>query len=337
MEIICTCGDANGVGLEVLLKSIDYISQLEDWNDVEFTIAVHLKVLKNYAAQINFPIKVIKNDVKIGSKTCKILPCSVFHEIEFGEISEKAGRLASQSLELAIQETIEGKFDAIVTMPVSKSSLYLCGWKYPGQTEFITATCYAKSSLMILASGLNRMGLTTIHLPLKYVAREISKSLIINNLKVFNQWLVKDLNIKTPKIAVLALNPHAGEGGSIGIEEIDYIAPAIIEVRSMHITASGPFPADGFFGLGMHKMFDGILAMYHDQGLIPIKLISGGDAVNVTAGLPIVRTSPGHGTAFDIAGLSVAKTESCIEAIRMAREIVENRKKNKKNRSKVSN
>jgi 4-hydroxythreonine-4-phosphate dehydrogenase len=213
----------------------------------------------------------------------------------------------------------------MVTAPVSKEAMFRSGYRYPGQTEFLTRRSGAKSSAMMLVADDFRVALATVHLPLKRVSRALSSERIVKKLRLIDTTLRRDFAIRRPRIAVLGLNPHAGEGGHLGSEEISTITPAISRARKDGIRAFGPFPADGFFGAGSFRGYDAVLAMYHDQGLVPLKMKAFSSGVNFSAGLSIVRTSPDHGTAFDIAGRGIADPRSMIEAIKLAASVIRNR------------
>jgi 4-hydroxythreonine-4-phosphate dehydrogenase len=242
-----------------------------------------------------------------------------------GRVSARAGSTALRSLHAAVRLIQNGWADALVTAPVSKQALHLAGSGMPGQTELLQRLTSARSVAMMLVSSAMKVGLVTIHLPLRRVAGSITRSLLEARLGVIHRALRTDWDIKNPRIAVLGLNPHAGEGGDIGNEEQRVIIPTLRSLRSEKFHVEGPFPADGFFGNYRQEMWDAVVAMYHDQGLIPLKYSSFGGAVNYTAGLPIVRTSPDHGTAFDIAGKGIADTGSMSAAIALALGIVRTR------------
>jgi 4-hydroxythreonine-4-phosphate dehydrogenase len=228
------------------------------------------------------------------------------------------------ALEKAVKDLQDENLDALITAPINKKAMQLAGFKYPGHTEFISAEFNAPHSLMLMVSDDLRVGLATNHLPVAKVAPAINKDLILKKLIIFSETLKVDFGIEKPTIAVLGLNPHAGDEGAIGTEEAEHIRPAIEQAKEKGILAFGPFPADGFFGSAQFKKYDGILAMYHDQGLVPFKALSFGAGVNYTAGLPIVRTSPDHGTAYDIAGKGEADPRSFIKALYLAADIVGN-------------
>jgi len=243
-------------------------------------------------------------------------------DITHGTPTKTSGRSAGLAIERAVELCVNGKADAMVTAPASKEALHLAGYNFPGQTEMVTLFSRSQKVVMMLVSKVLRVGLVTVHTPLASVPGQINKDKILEKLQLMHDTLLRDFRVKKPKIAVLGLNPHAGEHGHIGTEETACIIPSIDAAVAAGIACEGPFPADAFFGTKRYQAFDAILAMYHDQGLIPLKLLSFGRAVNVSAGLPIIRTSPDHGTAYDIAGRGIAKPASMIEAIRLAVSMV---------------
>lgn len=326
MNIIFSIGDCNGIGLEVLLKAISNYDDLSVNDNINFSICGNEKTIDEYISLINFPAKIRNHSLIIGNRNCPIIHCGNYSKVTIGKESVSAGKLAAKSVEKAVELTLQKKFDALVTLPISKSVLYTAGWSFPGHTEMLADKCKVVNPLMILCTDKVRVGLATIHIPIKDVSKSLKKSTIVDIGKKFLNSLKIDFAIKSPKIAVLGLNPHAGESGDIGKEEINKIIPSIRELNNIGINSFGPFPADGFFGHAAYKDYDGILAMYHDQGLIPLKLLAKGAGVNFTAGLPIVRTSPDHGTAFGIAGKNIADQRSTLNAINLAIGIVENRK-----------
>jgi 4-hydroxythreonine-4-phosphate dehydrogenase len=245
--------------------------------------------------------------------------------IEMGKITENGGKYAFLSLESATQDLASGKIDVLVTAPISKEAMAKSGFQFPGHTEYLADLSGVEEALMVLVSGNLRVALVTTHIPVKEVSTTLTKDKILQKIKLFETSLKKDFGIIKPKIAVFGLNPHAGENGKIGTEEQEIIAPAIQQARNENILAFGPYPADGFFGSDARSQFDGVLAMYHDQGLTAFKALAFEDGVNYTAGLPIVRTSPDHGTAFDIVGLNKASESSMRQAIYVAMDIYKNK------------
>ncbi|MFC2129817.1 4-hydroxythreonine-4-phosphate dehydrogenase PdxA [Bacteroidota bacterium] len=326
MKIIMTTGDCNGIGIEVMIKGIiDFDKKSGMSQDIDIYIAGNNETISEYIDNFNFPTSVSENTLLINNRTCPIINCGDYSPVNLGSETIEAGKLAAAAIEKAVEKTKSAEFDALITMPVSKSVLYKVGWKYPGHTEMLAASCNVEKPLMILCTESIRVGLATIHISLKDVPNSISKTGLIEITEKFNQSLKDDFGISNPNIALLGLNPHSGEDGSMGKEEIEIIIPAVKELKKMNINAFGPFPADGFFAHDEYKQYDGIMAMYHDQGLIPLKLLAQGAGVNVTAVLPIVRTSPDHGTAFNIAGKNIADGKSVSQAIHIAVSIANNR------------
>ncbi len=307
-----------------MAKAINEVSSNDDFQDVRIDIAGNRDTLKEYLDNFELPVQFEGKGVWIGKKYCEILGCSSHTKIIFGNSSREAGKLAAESLEVSCDKLIAKHYDALVTMPVSKYSMYSAGWNYTGHTEYLSFKCNVQKPLMILCSGNVRIALSTTHIPIKVVPESMSLLHLSERISALHNSLVNDFKILTPKIAVLSLNPHAGENATMGTEEREMILPAIERCSFKGIYAEGPFASDGFFGFDIYKNFDGILAMYHDQGLIPLKLLSSGTGVNFTAGLPIIRTSPDHGTAFDIAGKGIADCRSAVQAIQLARIIAGN-------------
>jgi 4-hydroxythreonine-4-phosphate dehydrogenase len=235
-----------------------------------------------------------------------------------GKLSADAGSAAGAAIRASVCLVLGGEARALVTAPVSKQALHLAGIDAPGQTELLQRLTHSPHVAMMLVSGSLRVGLVTIHTPLRNVPRDLTAALLRERITVIHHALRTDWRIPSPRLAILALNPHAGEGGDLGNEEQRVIIPVIAALREEGLRLEGPFPADAFFARYEPGMYDAVVAMYHDQGLIPLKMSARGNAVNVSLGLPIVRTSPDHGTAFDIAGRSIADPASMIEAIRTA-------------------
>jgi len=332
MKIIFTIGDCNGIGLECFFKALKKISNEANYKEAEFFIAGNKKTIFDYASQCAFDFfnesqlkEINQSIIHINNINCEIIDCEEYAEVEFGRESKEAGRLAVASLKYASKETLAGSFDAVVTLPVSKNVLYSVGWRFPGQTEFFADKCGVQKPLMLLFLDNIRVALATIHIPLEQVSKNITQAKLIEIIEIFNHSLWLDFCLDESKIAVLGLNPHAGENRSLGIEEEETIKPAIEYCKKQGIKAKGPFPSDGFFGFGEYKKYDGILAMYHDQGLIPLKLLSNGNGVNFSVGLPIVRCSPDHGTGFAIAGKNLANELSTYNALLSAISIAKSR------------
>ncbi|MEO9885663.1 MAG: 4-hydroxythreonine-4-phosphate dehydrogenase PdxA [Balneola sp.] len=326
-KIGITIGDFNGIGPEIALKafpSIDYSLSTPILLSPKSVIDFYSEFK---ASGINF--KFITDIKDIENKRVNVLQYDDANPSPSpGCLTKESGQVAMHSIESAIRLSLKKKLDAMVTLPISKEAVNLAGYKIPGHTEFLAGQTNTRSVLMMLVNDSLRVALTTVHIPISKIASNITFDIIHKKVTILNSSLKSDFGIENPEIAVLGLNPHAGDGGIIGLEEIEIIIPAIKELRSKGLNVSGPFPADGFFGQKLHLKYDAILAMYHDQGLAPFKLMSFGKGVNFTAGLPIIRTSPDHGTAFDIAGNGVADPSSFIEAYQLAIELAHLRKIN---------
>lgn len=320
-------GDINGIGLEVIIKTFLDPQMLEVCTPVIFgsnkTASFHRKALNIE----DFSFNLIKDISEINHKRANII--NVYEEdviIELGAQTEAGGKYALKSLEAAAYALSQNQIDVLVTAPINKENIQSPDFKFPGHTEYLDEKFGTGNSLMFLVSDNLRVAVVTGHIPVTRVAQELTTEKIIKKIQTLNNSLIQDFSIRKPKIAVLGLNPHAGDNGVIGDEEQQIIIPAINKTKEEGMLVYGPYPADGFFGNGTYKNFDAVLAMYHDQGLIPFKTIAFNSGVNFTAGLPIVRTSPDHGTAYDIAGKNVASEESFRRAIYMAVDIYKTRK-----------
>lgn len=324
-----TMGDPNGIGPELILKAFSEQNLFKLCIPVVFGSSFALNFYKKRLDIKNFPIQSASQLKKISKKRVNFIETDPnFKEVEPGQTNLNAGKTAYNAILLSAKLLKRGVLDGVVTLPINKKTIYHeTNFPYRGHTEFYTHYFQAKESLMLMVYDRLRVGLVTVHVPLQDVAKMLSKEKILAKIQLFHHSLRQDFGIVSPTIAVLGLNPHAGEHGLIGNEEILYILPAIEEARAKGIRVIGPFSPDGFFAARHFKRFDGILAMYHDQGLIPFKYISNGHGVNFTAGLPIVRTSPDHGTAYDIAGKGVADVTSFLNAIYLALDILKNRRK----------
>ena len=242
-------------------------------------------------------------------------------KIELGKSTAIAGELSLLSLEEAAQDLLKNNIDVVVTAPINKKNIQSPGFSFPGHTEYFARKFNTENYLMLMINSVLRIGVVTGHIPLAKVSETLTEEMILKKIQVLNHSLMRDFGIVKPRIAVLALNPHAGDDGLLGVEDKTIIQPAIEKAYNQNILAYGPYPADGFFGSSGFKNFDGILAMYHDQGMIPFKLMSFDEGVNFTAGLPIIRTSPAHGTAYDLAGKNEASPEAFRNALYMAGDI----------------
>lgn len=327
IRIAITHGDTNGIGYEVIFKTFAEPAMLELCTPIIYgspkVAAYHRNAL---GIQANFTI-ISKVEDAVDGKVNLLTTFDEDVKVDMGQPTKEAGIAALKALERAMEDFKAGGYDALVTAPINKNDIQGENFHFCGHTEYIQERVgEGNKALMILAGEKLRVALVTTHLPIKDVAQAITKEAIVEKGKIFNEALLRDFNISAPRIAVLALNPHAGDGGVIGSEEETIIGPAIEELSENGIETFGPFAADGFFGHGMYEAFDGVLAMYHDQGLAPFKTIVCDEGVNITAGLPIVRTSPDHGTAYDIAGKGVADETSFRQAVYRAIDIVRNRK-----------
>jgi 4-hydroxythreonine-4-phosphate dehydrogenase len=322
-----TLGDYNGIGPEVILKSLGSQRILKWCTPV---IYGSLQVIQFYQKQLElqeWSVKVIDSIENATEGQTSLIACwdDSHTVVEPGKVTPEAGKAAFACLDRAAQDLDKGLLAALVTAPINKHNIQSEEFKFPGHTEYLTERFEAKSSLMMLVSDELRVGVATGHLPLLEVSKALSKDLIREKITTFLQSLREDFLIDKPKLAVLGLNPHAGEAGLLGQEELEIIQPVIDEFRNKGNLVLGPYPADGFFGKAQFKEFDGVLGMYHDQGLIPFKYIAFETGVNFTAGLPIIRTSPDHGTAYDIAGKNEADPSSFLHAFFLAIELVKNR------------
>lgn len=319
-------GDINGIGAEVTMKALqdNRIQKL-----ITPVIYAHGKAITFYRKQLemeDFNFMQIKSIDEIHHKKINLINVvDDSPEVLPGVETQEAGKLALAALNYAIQDLKNNKIEALVTAPLNKNNINSEALNFVGHTEYLTAAFEASDSLMFLVAEDIRVGVVTGHIPLKDVAKKITAERLKTKLTLMIQSLTDDFGINKPKVAVLGLNPHAGEDGLLGEEEINIIQPVIKEFKDKGHLVFGPYPADGFFGMLHHKKFDGVLAMYHDQGLIPFKSLAFETGVNFTAGLPIIRTSPDHGTAYNIAGKNMADEGSMRAAILQAYDIIKNK------------
>lgn len=327
VKIGISIGDVNGIGLEVILKTLANNSILDYCTPIVYG---HTKVASYHRKALgltDFSFNVINSAALANPKKANLINCwEEDVKIELGLSTETGGKYALLSLEKATEDLVSGEIDALVTAPINKFNIQSELFDFPGHTEYLQKRSNSRDVLMFLISEELKVGVVTAHIPLKEVSSAITKEKIVSKLKMINDSLKKDFWIEKPKIAVLGLNPHASDNGLLGSEENDVIIPAIQEAFDKGIICFGPYSADGFFGNGTYKQFDAVLAMYHDQGLIPFKTIAFSTGVNYTAGLKFVRTSPDHGTGYDIAGKNLADPTSFIEALFAATHIVNNRR-----------
>lgn len=322
-----THGDINGISYEIIMKTFSDNRIFDYCTPVVYgsskVASYHRKTLN----AMNFNFNPIKRTDQANPRRANII--NVYDSearIDIGKSTEVGGQLSLISLQAAVSDLKQDRFDALVTAPINKQNIQSSDFHFPGHTEFLAQEFNSSDVLMIMVSDQMRIGVVTGHIPIADVPQAITKELIMEKLEIMNHSLKRDFGITKPRIAVMGLNPHASDDGLLGKEEKETIVPAIEEAFEKGILAFGPYPSDGFFGTLQFRNYDGILAMYHDQGLIPFKTLSFDSGVNYTAGLPVVRTSPGHGTGYDIAGKNEASPDSFRQALVLATQIVENRK-----------
>jgi len=321
-----TCGDVNGIGTELIIKTLSDNRILEFCTPVFFGSNKLINFYRKSVPDLNFNWQNIKELNRVNPKQVNIVNC--WEEdivIQPGQLNETGGKYAIRSLLAAISALKKNEIHGLVTAPIHKKNVQSAEFNFTGHTPFLKNYFGVNDVVMILFSGSFRVALVTEHIPVNEVAANISKEIILRKLFILNESLKKDFRIDKPKIAILGLNPHAGDEGLIGKEEESIIKPVIKEAKQNNILVSGPFSADGFFARSYHNSFDAVLAMYHDQGLIPFKALASGEGINFTAGLPVIRTSPDHGTAFDIAGKGKADESSFRSAIFECVDILKNR------------
>jgi len=321
-----TCGDVNGIGTELIIKTFADHRILEQCTPVIFASSKLINFYRKSVGDSHFNYQSIKDFTKVNHKQINLFNCwEEDIQVAPGQLNDTGGQYAVKSLLAAMQALQEGHIHGIVTAPIHKKNVQSESFNYTGHTPFFRDAAGAQDVLMLLYAEGIRVALVTEHLPVKEVAQYISKNVITSKINLLHQSLRRDFGIDRPKIAVLGLNPHAGDEGLIGNEEETIIKPAIKEMKQQNMLVYGPYSADAFFARRSYLQFDAVLAMYHDQGLIPFKTIAAGEGVNYTAGLPFVRTSPDHGTAFDIAGKNQADATSFITAVFECVDIINRR------------
>ena len=324
-KIGITQGDTNGIGWEIILKALADPRMTELFTPVVYGSPKAAAYYRNTVAEIEaFSFNPVASAAEARRGKANLVACGETADIAPGKPTPEAGRAAVEALCAAMRDLKAGHLDALVTAPFDKETVQADDFRYTGHTEYLAAELEGEA-MMILCSDVLRVGLVTKHIPVSEIARNITKERIVRDLDTLRRALIEDFGIVEPRIAVMALNPPAGDGGLLGREEQEIIRPAIVEAFSKGVLAFGPFAADGLFAGGGYAKYDGILAMYHDQGLAPFKSLSP-DGVNFTAGLSAVRTSPDHGTAFDIAGKDKADPQSMRNAIYAAIDIAEHRR-----------
>ncbi len=321
-----TCGDINGVGLEVVMKTFLDNRMHQVCTPVIYASNKMVSLQRKMLNMNDLQYVTVKSGNDIILRKTNVINC--WEEevpVEFGKDTADGGKYALRSLESAISDLKEKHIDVLITSPINKHNIQSAEFKFKGHTEYLAEKFPSPAHLMFLVSDTLRIAVVSGHIPMKEVAAFLSQDKIVTTLKLMNQSLKRDFNVRKPKIAVLGLNPHAGDAGLLGKEESEIIIPSIKKCFDEGLFVYGPYSADGFFGSSAYKNFDAVLAMYHDQGLIPFKTIAFSSGVNFTAGLSIVRTSPDHGTAYDIAGKGIASEDSFREAIYTAIDIAKNR------------
>jgi 4-hydroxythreonine-4-phosphate dehydrogenase len=328
-RVAITLGDPNGIGPEVVLKSLHDPGLMPSMTPVIIGSAHVLRVHADVLGFSDLDIHVVDevpDEVPHGDVALLDVADEAEPPVTFGAVTADGGRLAMNAVERAVDACLAGTVDAMATAPISKEAINRAGYDVPGHTEFIAErTDSAKPTMMMVAGGL-RVGLVTSHVPLSEVPEQVTEEAILEKLRVIDDSLRRDFAIEEPKMGVLGLNPHSGEGGAFGHEEDEIIAPALEAARQEGFRVEGPLAADGFFGTQLDAGFDAVLAMYHDQGLVPFKALAFDHGVNYTAGLPIVRTSPDHGTAHDIAGKGMALPGSMRSALEVAVAVARHRR-----------
>lgn len=328
-RLALTIGDPNGIGPEVLLKCLDDAALRPTFEPLVVGAAA---VMEGYARALGFEHLRFEPVTHVPTRWTEMIPVLEVADyadlsVAIGQVTAAAGRLAMQAVTRAVDLCVEGQVAAMVTAPISKEAIREAGYREPGHTQFIARRVGAPAYTMMMVSEPRhlRVGLLTDHVPLKDVPASVTEAGVLEKLRLMDASLRQDFGVATPHIAVLGLNPHAGNGGVLGQEEQQVLQPALALARRQGFQVSGPFPADGFFAARGHLRHDAVLAMYHDQGLVPFKTLAFDSGVNFTAGLPLVRTSPDHGTAFDIAGKGIASHQSMRHAIRLALAIAQQR------------
>ncbi|MBS1549586.1 MAG: 4-hydroxythreonine-4-phosphate dehydrogenase PdxA [Bacteroidetes bacterium] len=325
VKVGISVGDFNGIGPEIIMKALQDKEITDFFTPIIFASGKLFTYQKNiFKLNLNFNYIVDAHQAQHG----KLNMVNLWKDnvnVELGKPTEESTRMAIDSLEAATQALMNGEIDVLVTAPINKDEMMKHGFKHAGHTGYLEEK-FGKKGLMFLVTDGLKVAVSTHHIPIASVAENITKEKIKKQVKTLNQCLIEDFCIQKPKIAILGLNPHAGDGGVIGKEEIDIIEPAIKELFDSGVMAFGPFPADSFFQPEKYENYDAVLAMYHDQGLAPFKTLAYKEGVNYTAGLPFIRTSPDHGVAYDIAGKNVADEQSFLEAVFAGVKIFKNRK-----------
>jgi 4-hydroxythreonine-4-phosphate dehydrogenase len=329
-----SCGDLNGIGLELIIKTFSDHRILEQCTPLIFASNKVINFYRKSIADTNFNYQSTREYNRVNNKQVNVFSC--WEEdvvVNPGQLTDVAGKYAVLSLQTAVAALKQKHIDGLVTAPIHKKNIQSAEFNFPGHTPYLRSVFEVNDVVMMLCAGNFRVALVTEHIPVSEIAQHITKEAIVSKLQIIQKSLQRDFGIDKPRIAVLGLNPHAGDEGLIGKEEETIIQPAIREAKNNNILAVGPYSADAFFARRQHHKFDAVLAMYHDQGLIPFKALATGEGVNYTAGLPVVRTSPDHGVAFDIAGKDKADNSSFLTAIFECVDIIHRRAAYDENRA----
>lgn len=325
-KIAITHGDMNGIAYEVIMKALIDNKMLELCTPIVYGLAKTMLFYRKQLPLSSFSFQTIKNCEQATLKKVNLINITEKEvQVETGVSSSIAGNMAEMALDMACKDIKRKQIHAIVTAPINKSNISSNTFCFQGHTEYFAHQFSSPKAMMLMISDFLKIGFVTHHLPISEVAKHITEEIIVDKLQILHQSLATDFCVTNPKIAVLSLNPHVGDQGRIGEEDDRILKPAILRASDQQINAFGPFAADGFFASEEYKKFDAVLAMYHDQGMLPFKILSRNEGVNFTAGLPIVRTSPAHGTAYDIAGKNIANEQSMRNAIYWAIDILKNR------------
>jgi 4-hydroxythreonine-4-phosphate dehydrogenase len=328
-----SCGDLNGIGIELIIKTFSDSRVLEFCTPVIFASNKAINFYRKSIPEVNFNYQIAKDFTRLNHKQVNLFNCWEDEVvINPGQLTDVGGKYGVISLQSAVAALKQKQVEGLVTAPIHKKNIQSADFSFTGHTPYLRQMFGMNDVVMMLCASNFRVALVTEHVPVSDIAKYITKETIVNKLSIINKSLQKDFGIDKPRIAVLGLNPHAGDEGLVGTEEEAIIKPAIREAKNNNILAVGPYSADAFFARRNHEKFDAVLAMYHDQGLIPFKVLAVGDGVNFTAGLPAVRTSPDHGVAFDIAGKNKADMSSFLAAIFECIDIINRRAGYEENR-----
>ena len=326
IKVGISIGDPNGIGLEIILKTFQNSEIFKSFLPIVFA---NFKLVEFQKKYFNLKTKIVKiksiNYLE-NSKLNVINSWNTDYKINFGKDDKTAGELSFISLSSCSNALKKGEVDVMLTAPINKANIQSAKFKFKGHTDYLNNLFNNKSLMMMVSKNLI-IGLLTDHIPLNEIVSNLSENLIIEKLKILHNSLIKDFKISNPNIAILSINPHAGDKGIIGSEDDEIIIPALYKLNKENIQIKGPFSSDSFFGSGKYKEFNAVMGIYHDQALIPFKTLSFGSGVNFTAGLDVVRTSPDHGTGYDIAGKNIANNSSFFEALLLLRKVYQNRNK----------